>query len=231
MRYPTLNAGQTDELVRQLIKGEETSIHTVALWRGDGETIDLDDLEDAIYDLRERLKEIGEDPALTSDKDPFEGEVAAKVFPFLNAVPIEVLDDLGFWRYLSVRYFWWFVSWRESGPIESGNVATYTSANRNTEQIPLRLYLRAKAIQNGDDLTFASTLEKSTDFWRSHVIRVRTGTAPKVARAFVSMQKETHLPTETLREYARRLNRTWTNVNLNLLTEDQAEDLIKELRD
>ena len=231
MRYPTLNAGQTNELVRQLIQGEETSIHTVALWRGDGESIDFDTLEEAIEELQERLAEIGVDPALTSDKDPFEGEVAASVFPFLDSVPTEVLDDLGFWRYLSVRYFWWFVSWRESGPIASGNVATYTSANRNTEQIPLRLYLRAKAIRNGDDLGLASALEKSTDFWRSHVIRVRTGTAPKVARAFAEMQKETPLPTNPLREYARRLNRTWTNANLNLLSEEQAKALIEELRD
>lgn len=233
MRYPTLNAGRTDALVRQLINGEEPSALSVALWRGEGETIDFEILDEIIEDLRERLIEIGEDPDLTTDKDPFEGEVAEGVFPFLHSIPIRVLDDLGFWRFLAVHYFWWFIRWREAGPITNGNAATYTSANRNTEQIPLRLYLRAKAVLIGSDVSPAAALEQSTDFWRSHVIRVRTGTAPTVSRAFVQMQQDptTRLTTDPLREYARRLNRTWTNVNLNLLDADEASKLISELRD
>jgi hypothetical protein len=47
------------------------------------------------------------------------------------------------------------------------------------------------------------------------------------------MQKDDdrHLATDDMRAYARRLNRIWTNVDLNLLNEDEAKRLIDELRD
>jgi hypothetical protein len=233
MRYPTLNPGRTDDLVGQQIQGLDVVVDNYSTWRGDGESIDFEPLDDILDGLKEDLGKLGIEPTLTSDKDPFEGKVAIATFPFLASLPPEVLDDPGFWRYLAAGRFWWFVQWREAVPIASGRVGTYTSANRNTEQIPLRLFLRAKSISGGSDLSLAGALTKSTDFWRSHVIRVRTGTAPPVARSFAEMQANelTHLSTEPLRAYARRLNRTWTNVNLNLLDGDEAAALISELRD
>jgi hypothetical protein len=233
MRYPTLNSGQTDELVRQLLRNEETSVFTAALWKGHGETIDFEELEVTIEDFQGRLIEFRGDQTLSGDKDLFEGRLAESLFPFFDSVPIEVLDDAGFWRYLCVHYFWWFVSWRESGPLASGNAAAYTNAAQNTEQIPLRLYLRAKAVRRGDDVSPSAELHQSSDFWRSHVLRVRTGTAPEITRALVEMQKDNdrHLATDDMRAYARRLNRIWTNVDLNLLNEDEAKRLIDELRD
>jgi hypothetical protein len=65
------------------------------------------------------------------------------------------------------------------------------------------------------------------------VLRVRTGTAPEITRALVEMQKDDdrHLATDAMRAYARKLNRIWSNVDLNLLNEDEAQRLIDELRD
>jgi hypothetical protein len=233
MRYPTLNLGQTDVLVRQLLREEETSAFTVALWKGHGEAIDFEDLEEIIEEFQSLLIEYRKDQTLSNDKDWFEGRLAESLFPFFDSVPIELLDDAGFWRYLCVHYFWWFVSWREAGPLANGNAAAYTNAAQNTEQIPLRLYLRAKAVRRGDDVSPSAQLRQSSDFWRSHVLRVRTGTAPEITRALVEMQKDDdrHLPTDAMRAYARRLNRIWTNVDLNLLNQVEARRLIEELRD
>jgi hypothetical protein len=132
-----------------------------------------------------------------------------------------------------VSRFWWFISWREAEPVNKGNAATYTSSQRNTEQIPLRLYLRAKSLYGTDEMTLAHSLKKSTDFWRSHIIRVQTGTAPNITKAFAELQADddTRMKTDILRAYARKLNRTWTNVNLMLLDEVEAKSLIKELKE
>lgn len=234
MRYPSLNSTRTDMIVEQLRNGEKVSVDAVATWRGEGESIDFDELDGLLEDLQtdfERRRAKSE--KLDKDRDRFEGEVAVKIYPYLSRVPVPVLDDPGFWRYLSVSRFWWFVSWREEEAIGKGNAGTYTSSQRNTEQIPLRLYLRAKSLHGTDEMILAHSLKKSTDFWRSHVIRVRTGTAPNVTKAFAELQADddTRMKTAVLRAYARKLNRTWTNVNLMLLDEVEAKSLIKELKE
>lgn len=234
MQYPTLNAGRTDMLVAQLIAGEPVAAEAVATWKGSGESIDFDDFDEMLDEVREEWAERREGSAkFDKDKDRFEGELAVLIFPFLSSIPIPVLDDPGFWRFLAVSRFWWFISWREDTAVANGNVRTYTSSQRNTEQIPLRLFLRAKALGSSDEMALASSLKKSTDFWRSHVIRVRTGTAPAVTRAFAEMQldEESRLKTGPLRSYARKLNRTWTNVNLALLDDAEAKALIDELKE
>jgi hypothetical protein len=231
MRYPTLTLARSKELVDELVAGSDPAIDGVVTWRGDGESIDLEALDIALDEMQDRLDEIGADPTLVADKEPFEGELALAIHGFLEAVPVEVLDDPGFWRYLALSRFWWFIAWREAGPIAAGNAATYTDARRNTEQIPLRLYLRVKAVaaQNPE---LAKSLVKCTDFWRSHVIRVRTSTAPALAAAFAEMQHgKQRLATTPLRTYARRLNRTWTNVHLGLYDAHQAAELVEELRE
>ena len=232
MRYPTLSVGHVEEIVSGLVNGSNPSCDAAAMWRGDGETIDFDVLDAILERLRLDLESLGTDPSLTADKEPFEGRVAVAIYPFLDALPIEVLDDPGFWRYLSVSRFWGFVQWREAAAISRGNVGTYTDGRRNTEQIPLRLYLRTKAVAATGELALAMDLQKCTDFWRSHVIRVRTASAPALAAAFAEMQNgEDRLPTAKLRPYARRLNRTWTNVQLGLYDPDRAKAMIAELRE
>ncbi len=231
MRYPTHNMGRAAEIVRLLINGEAPSVDSDAHWRGAGESIDFAELDLVVETLHAKLREHGEDPALTDDKEPFEGEVAVAIFAFLNVLPIAALDDPGFWRYLAVSRFWWFIRWRESVSIMNGNVATYTDGRRNTEHIPLRMYLRVKAVAECGDKSLAASLKQCTDFWRSHVIRVRTCTAPPLASEFVKLQLgPERMSTGPLREYARSLNRLWTTVQLGLYDGPKAEAVINELR-
>jgi hypothetical protein len=147
---------------------------------------------------------------------------------------VEILDDPSFWRYLALRHFWWFISWREAEPISNGNYHNLVDARFTAEQIPLRLYLRAKAIDDDSDVALAGELPKSTDFWRSHITRVRVGTAPTVARAFAEAKRDEKkltqpLNTSTLREVAKRVNRMWSNVRLDLYDKDEARRFISEM--
>lgn len=232
MRYPSLTLGQVDALAAERAKGLEPACDNVAVWRGEGETIALEPLDVVLAEFRRQLEKRGTNPSLTSDKEPFEGELAVAVFAVLDDIPVEVLDDPGFWRYLAMSRFWWFIAWREHESLAAGGVSTYVDGRRNTESIPLRLYLRAKSVADSNNPHIAAELKKCADFWRSHVTRVRTGSAPHLAAAFAAMQKDTslRLPTKELRIFARRLNRLWSNVQLSVYGEVEAAAVIKELR-
>lgn len=232
MRYPTLTIGHVESIVEDRAAGKDPSVDGVAIWRGTGETISFDTLDVVVGQMKTLLEKQGADPDLTTDKEPFEGALAVAIFGILDELPVEVLDDPGFWRFLAMSRFWWFVEWREHEPLQRGNVLTYVDGRRNTETIPLRLYLRAKAVANGSNLQLASELKQCTDFWRSHVTRVRTGSAPNLSAALAKMQKDkvSRLTTNDLRAFARRVNRLWTNVQLAMYDEKQAAAVLSELR-
>ena len=228
-RYPTINKSNARELADQLVGGHVPALDPMVEWVGAGEDLEL-------YVLESRLEpfilELQQAPPSLDQIEVFEGRLAAVVHASLREVPVQILDDRGFWRYLSFRYFWWYTSWREASPISNGHVLTYVDGAQPVMAIPSRLYLRAQSILDGDDYSPASALPRSTDFWRSHVLRVRVGTAPKLSRAFVRLQSEKKMKTEpVLRPYAKRLNRTWSNVVLSMYEEAEAYELLTELYD
>ena len=177
----------------------------------------------------------------SSDPDRTEGRCALLLHAALAGVDKSVLDDDGFWRYLALRYFWKLVCWRQPAALgENGSLITalrYVDGRHPTECVPTRMYLRAAAVGAGADDNgtehgeAAHTLRQATDFWRSHVLRVRTATAPALVRAFVKRQREQRLGTERLRELAKAVNRTWSNVALDLYDEEEAAHLLDDLND
>lgn len=176
--------------------------------------------------------------AESKDRDRTEGRLAIRLHQALNHVDPAVLDDAGFWRYLALRHFWDVIRWREpkafNGPDNTEKAIKYVDAIKPTESVLTRMYLRAVAIgmneaDPGDEGQLAYVLSTATDFWRSHVIRVRTGTAPPLVRAFVRRQERERMSTEPLRDFAKAINRTWTNVQLNEYDETEAADLLEEL--
>lgn len=193
--------------------------------------LNLDDLEAVSATVNSRLKALVVAPKKNVDKDKLEGEICSLVYKALEHVPIEILDDPGFWRFIGIRYFWSFTIWREATALAKNNIATYFSAKSSSESIPLRLYLRAQAMRdvNGNFL-LAEAVPKGTDFWRSHVIRVRTGRARNLAQAFAKLQSSDRMLTDDLRQFAKRLNRQWSNVIMLDYDEKQSHDILKEIK-
>ena len=228
MRYRALTVAQAHEVVEALAAGSDFGIDAVALERGDGESLDEGPLLAVVDAFRERLNECGD----SVDTEVFEGQLAAALHPWFTSVPIEVLDDPGFWRYLAVKHFWWFTEHREAEPILRGNFNNLVDATRPAEHIPLRLFLRTRSVDVDGDVDLAGALAQSTDFWRSHITRVRLGSAPNVARSFAEAKladNDKRLTTKPLRRVARRLNRTWTNTNLDMYNAEEARLLIEEV--
>jgi len=228
MRYPTVTDEGAKILLAEYEVGVTDNLAIRTTWLGDGDEVDLAELGRIVAPFEQELAVDG----APGDWDPFEGRLAAGVHASMNDVPIQVLDDHQFWAYLSFRYFWWFTSRREAGPIANGNGLRYVQNRAPADAIPIRLFLRGQAALLAGDYRPASSLVRSADLWRSHVLRVRTGSAPTVTRAFVELQERVAMRTErTLRPFARRLNRTWTNVLLHTYDEDRASALMQQIHD
>lgn len=230
MRYRILQKPVVHEIVGHLAAGEHIAIETRAVERGDGEGVDYLALDDILLPFRDELER-----SSRVENEIFEGRLAAATHPWFSAIPVEVLDDPGFWRYLAVKHFWWFTAWREADPIAGGKSEKYVDATLPAEQIPLRLYLRAKSIDKDGDVSLAGEIPSSTDFWRSHIVRVRVSSARPLARAFATKKRDgrgaRELSTDKVRKVARRVNRAWTNILLDLYDEDEAHRMIEEIMD
>ena len=227
MRYPYLTLSACRELAHQRLAGDDPAVDSRAEWVGQGVDADLS----RIHKAAERLSETIHVRPPNRDRDLIEGRMSRVLYEALECVPAEVLDDPGFWRYLSLKYFWGFIAWRQESAFANGNHMKYVDGEKSTECVLTRMYLRVAAVGGLEHARMASAIPKSTDFWRSHVIRVRTGTAPPLARALAVMQRDSRLATSEIRELAKALSRTWTNVLVTIYTDEEARALIKELRE
>jgi len=221
MRYPTLSRSKCAELAEKLRAGNRVSIEPHVRWHGTGEDLELAPIETL---ARQIMADLAERP----DQDPeeFEGAASIELFKALQHVPVEILDDRGFWRCLSLQYFWDYIAWREAEPFAAGNHLKYVDASLNAEAVLPRMYLRACAV-GGHRL--AAEIRRGVDFWRSHVIRVRIGSAPPIARAFVEKQAQERFATGDIRVAAKHLNRLWANVVLYVYDDQSAKHLIDSI--
>jgi hypothetical protein len=224
-RYPTIRRSVAIEIAMRLVDGTGITIDDKVEWQGSGLDVDLRPLDRAVKELRDDLERATQMP----DHEVFEGRLAAEVHAKLTDFNPEVLDDEGFWRYLAVSRFWWFIAWREAGPIRRGNLATYVDGHLPAESIPLRLFIRGQSVYDDGDYSRAWALERSADFWRSHVLRVRAGSTPHLTRALVDLQLRHRMTTDEMRRFARLVNRTWTNVVLYLYDDASSVELVEEL--
>lgn len=229
MRYRALTAAQSHEIVDVLSQGDNFGVKSVALERGDGEPFDEDLLQSLLEPFKSEMTK-GD----YGDAEKFEGRLAEALHELFKSVPVEVLDDRAFWRYLAVEHFWWYTAVRESEPIAKGNYRNLVDVSLPAEQIPFRLFLRTKAVDVDGDVAIAGEIAASTDFWRSHITRVRVSSAPRVARAFsIAKRDDTagNLNTTSVRKIARRLNRAWANTNLDTYSDEDAQIFLSELID
>lgn len=232
--YPTLPVAEAHRIAPEFLQdGWRPLTETEVVWAGTGRPLSVDRFEVFAASI-ESDRQAFLSSAEKNDRDLFEGRVSGLVHAELSGTPVLVLDDPAFWRYLSFAHFWDLIVWRESAAFAKGDLATlmkYLDGNNVTESVLTRMYIRGQIALEHGGYELAWSVPGGTDFWRSHVLRVRVGTAPVLAREFVRAQSTDRMSTDDLRQYARRLNRLGTNLVLPALGEADAGDLIGELRD
>ena len=232
MRYPTISRESVEPIVSLLVDDKDPDLTAHVKWVGEGADVDLAPLAalgETIAAEIEAFRGTDQEPK----GDDYEGRRAPLVHLALRDIPLPILDDAGFWRYVSLAHLWPLVRWREPSPFEKGDVAkygVYVDGRRNSECVPLRMFIRAQiALHGEDDYALSSAVPEATDFWRSHIVRVRTGYSPVLAKAFVTLQRDHRMTTDPLRAYAKKVNRVSSNVILHLYDETEATALLEEL--
>ena len=210
-------------------------------WWGEGDGLDTDILDEARLDIEALLRG---DEIVVLDRDQIEGKAACRLYRALMDAQVETvtLDDPGFWRYVALAHVWNLVTWREPAAFaiahsEDGTLEPkesfrrYVDGHNSRECLPARMYLRVNALGGLEHEQLAWAVRGSTDFWRSHILRVKVGEHPPLVRAVVRRQADaaTRLPTDPLRAFAKELNRTLTNLVPALLTDEAADELVGAL--
>lgn len=227
MRYPIISESKLKNLVDLRLTGKHFGLDSNVQWIGTGEHLDLV----AIEQLAQRIngKNFAEGRRVT-DKDVIEGEIAIELYSALSHVPPYVLDDPGFWRYLGFGLFWDFILWREDKAANSEKIRVYIDARSYTETVLTRMYLRVQSL--GPDPTnwkLSSKIHSAVDFWRSHIVRVRTGSIPVLAIEVVKKQVESRLKTEKIRPAAKMVNRMHANIIFDIYTETEVRNVVDDV--
>jgi hypothetical protein len=233
-RYKTVPIATCLRLVTEFLQGDPRPLGEPDIApTGSGPELDLEELG-AVAARIEQDRKVFAASSEAGDRDLFEGRASGFLHDALRDVPVQILDDPGFWRYIALEYFWPLTYWREQQTFDAGDpgkYSQYVDGRRTTECVVSRMYLRAQAVYDDGDYALAASIPKGTDFWRSHVLRVSVGAVPVVAIEFACQQAQDRMPTSELRPYARRLNRMATNVVLPLLDASDARALLGGLRE
>ena len=207
---------------------------------GEGMTLDMTALEAARSEIESLLPTDGTRP----DVDRIEGRASVVLYRAISdsGADVTALDDPGFWRYVSLAHLWNFALWREPSfrsqqisldePATSrGTYEQYVDGRNFFNCVATRMYLRVKCLGGLDHDGLAWAVTRGTDFWRSHILRVKLGEHPAFVRAVVRRQADatTRLDTGPLREFAKQLNRSLVNIVPAMLDEDAADAMVGEL--
>ncbi len=244
MRYPTLDIAPLKALAKIFLGQEELGLderakvkaHSVD--RGSGDTMDLRRLEERVKEMKALHRELLDDPDYRGDPDRIEGRLSELLHKGLKAsgMPDEALDDKDFWQYLVMRYFWWLVVWRhhtvqtqKKNQVfkEGGNYLRYLNHEKSHVSVLARMYIRADlAIDEEGSYELAWEGKFATDLWQSHLIPVDTGRTPVLVRAILRRQASQPLPTDPLRECAKDIKRSNSNVVPTNWTDEDADEYV-----
>jgi hypothetical protein len=207
---------------------------------GDGDAADMAPLESARSEIESLIPRDGK----RHDRDRIEGHASVILYGAIeeSGADVAALDDPGFWRFVSLAYLWNFASWREpafgprqakldGAPPQGRGYEKYVDGRNFFDCVASRMYLRVKCVGGLAHGDLAGAVARGTDFWRSHILRVKVGEHPSLVRAMVRRQADasTRLDTEPLREFAKQLNRTLVNVVAPMLDDESADRLVGEL--
>ena len=233
MRYPTVDRSSATEYINGRRSGSIGPRSAPAvIWIGAG--VDFENVaESAVDDLLEAWQSADKtNMNRGQDKDQLEGDLAVDLYKSLKPLPVDVLTDRGFWRYLSVTLFD-FVQWRDGETCQLVSFGAGEGSSGKWDCVPFRMFDRAMIAEAGSDDAadpFWGSRIAGTDLWRSHILRVLIGNAPVLVNEILRDSSAGRLPTDKLRPFIKGLQRTRSNVLFELLDKEQARDAVDRER-
>ena len=186
---------------------------TYVVWKGSGIDVTAAALATMQSELITLLKSSFSGVMKKKDSrlDKYEGLAASIVHGNLMDLPVEILADEDFWRYVSIVSMFEIVAWRHES---LGNNNFGLTAGRGFLRcLPYRMFIRADLAfrySQGKNYDLTSAHGSLVDQWASHVLAQQYGSVPKLVNAmlaeFESLRKrKVKKPTEVDREIAKEL--------------------------
>jgi hypothetical protein len=177
-----------------------------------------------VDEWKKSIKKIGDSSA---KKEELEAELSSQLFRILESLPVTMLTDSDFWRFLSSEYFFEFTLWRDG---ESCALASFgaSSATVNFDCVPFRMFNRGLIAftisEDINELEYAHI--PGTDLWRSHILRVLTSYSSSMSQAILDEYKAGNLPTAVVRDVAKSLRKSRANVVFEVLELEEAIEIL-----
>lgn len=143
--------------------------------------------------------------------DKYEGLAASIVHQNLHDLPINILADEDFWRYVAVVSVFEIVAWRHESL--GNNNFGLTSGRGFLRCLPYRMFIRADIAHrysDGANYNLTSAHGSLVDQWASHVLGQQYGSVPKLVKVLLEQyedlrKRKVKRPTEVDREIAKEL--------------------------
>ena len=227
MQYPTVSLHSYQRFINEYRQNSPLRDKPEGVLRGQGEE-PLNriraELLRIVDEWKKSIKKIGDSSA---KKEELAAELSSQLFRILETLPVTMLTDSDFWRFLSSEYFFEFTLWRDG---ENCALASFgaSSATVNFDCVPFRMFNRGLIAftisEDINELDYAHI--PGTDLWRSHILRVLTSYSSSMSQAILDEYKLGNLPTAVVRDVAKSLRKSRANVVFEVLDLEEAVEIL-----
>ncbi len=253
MSYPILTARGADLIAETLTTATQDEQWASHIIMCDGADFDHREMAQIASSHRiEWLEVKASREAKGEDVDEYflEAFMASRLHSVLRGLPMDLLQEIGFWRYLALFPYRWYLQLREGGPtgldikpqdyggtkIDEGGRRSNTTPKY---QLILRTFLWGKAAcdekdSNVDPYRRATIVNETggavTDVWHSHIVRIQLGQLGRLPHAFLDSICDTPTANSSkkkggARSVEKRLTRMKHTVLFDLYELDEARKL------
>jgi hypothetical protein len=220
--YPSLNVLSGSQVKSEQEKAflkngkygiPESVKKTYVIWKGSGIDVTAAPLSKMSSELISLLNSSfpGSMKKKDSRLDKYEGMASSIVHENLHDLPIEILADEDFWRYVAIVSMFEICAWRHES---LGNNNFGLSAGRGFLRcLPYRMFIRAdiaNRYSDGTNYGLTSAHGSQVDQWASHVLAQQYGNVPKLVKVMLEQfedlrKRKVKKPTDVDREIAKEL--------------------------
>ena len=260
MSYPVLTARQASKIAQILLAADEDDRLNLNLSEDeyvlvrDGDDYQREKTEEVSAKLRTEWEtlEASIKPFTKDDLFLMEAVFSAKIHDGLAHLRIDHLEDEGFWRYLALFPFRWYLLAREGQNLKPQNFGgirervdeddsgdSFSSESPFVNQVMYRAYVIGQAMRDvsntENEYGRANAIPRGgpvIDFWHSHVLRVQIGRIGEVPRALVDAvaTEQDNQMKDVGRELAKAITRLKSNVLLDVYDKKLLDDLFAVLK-
>lgn len=184
-----------------------------------------------VDDLRLELKTLAEQfpaniSAVKGSRNDFDLEASKALYRHLKELPLAILLDKDFWRYLSVHVLFEVLIWRIPDSGKEAWPSNFGVGDNWSRCYPFKGFLRGQLIQKMIDEGMPWVDVHDVDFYDSHLFGRRNGMIPPVASALNSIRSDL-TRSRDLDPFATTATRYRAVHVTELLEPDEAEALLR----